>query len=221
MRRFLVLILAGAVSAAPSLSPAPELLARASGYARKGQPEVAVVHPENGIDAQEALAIAEWHILGAVDFKRLPVQSYHAPVRDQESWRVDVEIQSQDGMEVWPLYVDADTGASHGKNWSNVAGADVDLGVSSFRLDRRDGKLFILLRVKRFTQAGDFGAREECRRDAIRAVALVMKGFPGRFESVPDETIVPSEGRMFDAIPDRIWSIRIPLKEKRSNQAPL
>jgi hypothetical protein len=85
------------LSLAGNFSPAPELIDRARGYAHQRQVQVKI-RSEDGIDRAEAFALAEWQILGAIDYNRLPVQRYDRPKQDGDFWRINVFIKTSKGL---------------------------------------------------------------------------------------------------------------------------
>jgi hypothetical protein len=60
-----------ALSLAGDISPAPELIDRAKGYAHRRFESN--IRYEDGIDRSEAFAYAEYQILGAIGCNRLPI----------------------------------------------------------------------------------------------------------------------------------------------------
>jgi hypothetical protein len=213
-----------ALSLAGNLSPAPELVDRAKGYANK-QLEFKIRY-EDGIDRAEAFAYAEYQILGAIDYKRLPVQRYDRPQKDGDFWRINVFIKTAKGLKNRPILVDSITGASRGEgvydedSWFNMGSGSVDLGSSKYRIERnRDANsLSVEVTLNRMTESNDLTARQECYRDAVRAIAKIKQGFPAQFEDVPLRAIVLSEAEMSDTYSrlDRRWYAKFPLIQKRS-----
>jgi hypothetical protein len=213
-----------ALSLTGNFSPEPELIERARGYAHK-QVQYKIRY-ENGIDRSEAFAYAEWQILGAIDYKRLPVQRYDLPKKDGDFWRINVFIKTAKGLKNRPILVDSITGASRGEglydedSWFNHGGGSVNLGSSHYRIER-DDKIANSFRVEvtlnRMTESNDLAARQECYRDAVRAIAKIKQNFPGKFEDVPLKAIVISEAEMSDTYSrlDCQWYARFTLIKKR------
>ncbi len=201
--------------------PAPELIERARGAANKHF-DFSTIHAEDGINQAEALTIAEPQILGAIDFKRLPVQSYDRPKKEGDFWRIDVRVKTTKSLKNKPIFVDGITGASHGDGWYNNGSLAVNLGSSNYRINRGANGFFVEVSLNRLTVANNFDAREECRRDAVRAIAKIKQGFPGRFEQVPIAAIVMNEGELSDTYgnPDRQWQAKFPLIQKSSAKSP-
>jgi hypothetical protein len=198
-------------------SPAPELIERARGYATK-HIYFSTIHAENGIDRTEAFTIAEPQILGEIDLKQLPVQSYDRPKKDGDFWRIDVRVKTPQGLKNQPIFVHSITGDSHGDGWYNEGSFPVDLGRSSYRIDRNANGFSVEVSLKKFTVANNFTARKQCYRDAVRAIEKIARGFPGRFERVPIAAIVMYEGKWADTHDefDRQWTAKFPLIQKRS-----
>jgi hypothetical protein len=217
-----------ALSLAGNFSPAPELIERARGYAHK-QVEFKIRY-EDGIDRAEAFAYAEWQILGAIDYNRLPVQRYDQPKQDGDFWRINVFIKTSKGLKNRPILVDSVTGASRGEgvhvdwrdSWFNHGGGSVNLGSSYYRIERDDkvaNNFSVEVTLNRMTESKDLTARQECYRDAVRATAKIKQGFPAKFEDVPLTAIVISELEMADTSNprlDRLWRATFPLIQKRS-----
>jgi hypothetical protein len=216
-----------ALSLAGDISPAPELIDRAKGYANK-QLEFKIRY-EDGIDRSEAFAYAEYQILGAIDYNRLPVQRYDRPIKDGDFWRIDVFVKTSKGLKNRPILVDSVTGASRGRdvqadwrdNWFNHGAGAVNLGSSYYRIERDDkvaNNFRVEVNLKRMTEKNDLAARQECYRDAVRAIAKIKQNFPVKFEDVPLRLIVISEGEMSDTNSrlDHGWQATFPLIQKRS-----
>jgi hypothetical protein len=212
-----------ALSQAGNISPAPELIERARGYAHK-QVQFKIRY-EDGIDRAEAFALAEWQILGAIDYKRLPVQRYDRPKKDGDLWRINVFIKTSKGLKNRPILVDTITGASRGEgvydedSWFNNGAGAVNLGSSHYRIER--GKVAnsfsVEVTLNRMTKSNDLAARQECYRDAVRAISKIKQGFPAKFEDVPLTEIAISESELSDTYgkPDRLWQATFPLIQKR------
>ena len=217
-----------ALSLAGDLSPAPELVDRAKGYAHYRQAQSKIRH-EDGIDQAEAFAYAEWQILGAIDYSRLPVQRYDQPQKDGDFWRINVFIKTAKGLKNRPILVDRVTGASRGKDvpvdwrdsWFNHGGGSVNLGSSHYRIERDDkvaNNFRVEVTLNRDTEDNNLTARQECYRDAVRAIAKIKQGFPAKFEDVPLRSIVIFEMVLTDTYgkPDRRWRATFPLTQKTS-----
>jgi hypothetical protein len=218
-----------ALSLAGNISPAPELIERARGYAHK-QLQVKIRY-EDGIDRTEAFALAEHEILGAIDYKRLPVQRYDRPKKDGDFWRINVFIKTSNGLMNQPILVDSITGANHGEgvydknSWFNNGSGSVNLGSSHYRIERGRvaNSLSVEVMLNRDTKSNDLAARQQCYRDAVRAIAKIKQGFPAKFEDVPLTAIVMSEALMADTnnpTLDRKWFATFPLIQKRSVKPP-
>lgn len=219
-------IYAIALSLSGDMSPALELIERARGYAHK-QVQFKIRY-EDGIDRAEAFAFAEWQILGAIDYNRLPVQRYDRPQKDGDFWRINVFIKTSKGLKNRPILVDSITGASRGEgvhdnwrdSWFNHGGGSVNLGSSHYRIERNDkvaNSFSVEVTLKRETKSNDLAARQECYRDAVRAIAKIKHNFPAKFEDVPLKAIVISEALMADTSNsrlDRRWYATFPLIQK-------
>jgi hypothetical protein len=217
-----------ALSLAGDISPAPELIERARGYAHHRQAQSKIRY-EDGIDQAEAFAYAEWQILGAIDYNRLPVQRYDQPKKDGDFWRINVFIKTSQGLKNRPILVDSVTGSSRGEgvrvdwrdSWFNHGGGSVNLGSSYYRIER-DDKVDDIFRVEvmlnRMTKSNDLIARQECYREAVKSIAKIKQNFPAKFEDVPLTAIVISESELSDTYgkPDRLWRATFPLIQKRS-----
>jgi hypothetical protein len=217
-----------ALSLAGDISPAPELIERARGYAHHRQAQSKIRY-EDGIERAEAFALAEWQILGAIDYNRLPVQRYDRPKQDGDFWRINVFIKTSKGLKNRPILVDSVTGASRGEgvhvdwrdNWFNHGGGSVNLGSSNYRIERDDkvaNNFRVEVSLTRMTDSNDLTARQECYRDAVRAIAKIKQNFPAKFEDVPLTAIVISKALMSDTHSrlDRRWYATFPLIQKRS-----
>jgi hypothetical protein len=213
------------LSLAGDISPAPELIDRARGYAHK--PFEFNIRYEDGIDRAEAFAYAQYQILGAIDYKRLPVQRYDRPKKDGDFWRINVFIKTSKGLKNRPILVDSITGASHGEgvydedSWFNNGSGSVNLGSSNYRIERDDkvaNNFRVEVSLNRMTKSNDLMARQECYRDAVRAIAKIKQNFPAQFEDVPLRAIVMSEASMSDTYSrlNRKWYATFPLIQKRS-----
>lgn len=213
------------LSLAGDISPAPELIDRARGYANK-RFEFNIRY-EDGIDRAEAFAYAQYQILGAIDYKRLPVQRYDRPQKDGDFWRINVFIKTAKGLKNRPILVDSITGASRGEgvydedSWFNMGSGSVNLGSSNYRIERDDkvaNNFSVEVTLNRMTESNDLTARQECYRDAVRAIAKIKQGFPAQFEDVQLRAIVISESELSDTYStrDRKWYAKFPLIEKRS-----
>jgi hypothetical protein len=134
------------------------------------------------------------------------------------------------GLKNRPILVDSITGANHGEgvhvdwrdSWINYGSGSVNLGSSHYRI-QRDDKVANSFRVEvmlnRETESKDLAARQECYRDAVKAIAKIKQGFPAKFEDVPLRAIVMSEMVMSDTNNsrlDRRWYATFPLIQKRS-----
>jgi hypothetical protein len=216
-----------ALSLAGSFSPAPELVERARGYANK-QFEFKIRY-EDGLDRVEAFAFAEYQILGAIDYNRLPVQRYDQPKKDGDFWRINVFVKTAEGLKNRPILVDSITGASRGEvvqvnwkdNWFNNGSGAVNLGSSHYRIKRNDRSANIFsveVTLNRLTENNDLAARQECYRRAVIAIAKIKQGFPARFEDVLLKEIVMSEGSLEDthSSKNRQWAATFPLIQKKS-----
>ena len=206
-------LIAGSLSV--SDSSAPELIERAKGAATKHF-DFSTIRAEDGIDQTEAFAIAEPQILGAIDLKLLPVQSYDRPKKEGDFWRIDVRVKTPKSLKNQPIFVHSITGDSHGTGWYNQGSFGVDLGSSNYRIDRSADGFLVNVSLKRDTFANNFGAREECRRDAVRAIKKIRQNFSSRFEQVPITAIVMNEAELSDTYgkPDQQWEAKFPLIEK-------
>jgi hypothetical protein len=214
-----------AFSLAGNFSPAPELIDRARGYAQK-QFESNKIRYEDGINRDEAFAFAEWQILGAIDYKRLPVQRYDRPIKDGDFWRINVFIKTAKGLKNRPILVDSITGDSRpdvydDDSWINTGSfAGVNLGSSNYQIERDidTNRLRVEVRLNRMTERNDLSARQQCYLDAIRAVAKIKQNFPAKFEDVPLSAIVMSEAERSDTYdrPGRQWIATFPLRQKKS-----
>jgi hypothetical protein len=216
-----------ALSLSGNFTPAPELIDRARGYAHKRFESN--IRYEDGIDRAEAFAYAQYQILGAIDYKQLPVQRYDRPKKDGDFWRINVFIKTAKGLKNRPILVDSVTGASRGKDvpvdwrdsWFNHSGGSVNIGSSNYRIERDDkvaNNFRVEVTLNRDTEKNDLAARQECYRDAVRAIAKIKQGFPAKFEDVPLKAIVLFEAKMSDTYStrDRKWYAKFPLIEKRS-----
>jgi hypothetical protein len=212
-------------SLAGNFSPAPELIERARGYSQK-RFEYNKIRYEDGINRAEAFAFAEWQILGAIDYRRLPVQRYDQPKKDGDFWRINVFVKTSKGLKNRPILVDSVTGDSHPDglydedSWGNDGGGSVNIGSSNYKItrDRVVNSLRAKVTLNRMTESNDLIARQECYRDAVRAIAKIKQNFSAKFEDVPLTAIVISESKLTDTYgkPDRQWLATFPLIQKRA-----
>jgi hypothetical protein len=208
-----------ALSLAGNFSPAPELVKRARGYDFKQAQSK--IRYEDGIDRAEAFAYAEQEILGEINYKRLPVQRYDRPIKDGELWRINVFIKTSKGLKNQPILVDSITSERYGEgvydehSWSSILGGEVDLGLSKYRMkrDRIANSLTVEVTLNRMTRSNDLTARQECYREAVRAIAKIKQNFPGKFEDALLTEIEISESELDDTYgaPDRMWQAKFRL----------
>jgi hypothetical protein len=212
-----------ALSLSGNLSPAPELIERARGYYGHKQVQVKI-RSEDGIDRAEAFSLAEREILGAIHYSRLPVQRYDQPHKDGDFWRINIFIKTSKGLKKQPLLIDSITGEMHGvpyeDSWYNMGGDSVDLGSSKYRIERGRivaNSLSVEVTLNRMTERNDLTARQECYRDAVRAIAKIKQNFPDKFEDALPTRILIYESELADTYgkPDRLWRATFPLIQKR------
>jgi hypothetical protein len=195
------------VSAA-DIAPTPALVAKSRGYTNKHF-NFKSIRYDDGIGQAEASTIAEFQILGAIDFKRLPVQSYEQPKKDGDFWRIDVFIKTPKGLKNQPLFVDSINGESHGTGWYRNGGGEITIGATSYRIVRQKG-LFVEMKPCPM-------AREICRSQAVSAIAKIERDFPGKFEKVSLNKVSTAELILADEVRKltvRQWQVKFPLTKK-------